>query len=116
MNDVARLTELTRQFVDAFRLGELAMVDEILDHRFVFTDGATGASRDRAGYLGLLTGPTPTLSFDEVAVHVFGDVAAVTGRTTRDGATFRRFVDTWVRTEDGSDWRCLHGCIWPVDP
>jgi hypothetical protein len=114
MDDVERLTKLNRQFIDGFRVGSWPMVDEILAPDFVYTDGATGRTLDRAGYRALLTGPNPTLSFDDVAVHLFGDVAAVTGRTTREGVTPRRYVDTWVRSAGDPGWLCVHGCIWPL--
>jgi hypothetical protein len=61
-----------------------------------------------------MTGPIPTLAFDAVGVHRSGDVAVVTGRTTPDGQTFRRYVDTWVRIEDEPGWACIHGCLWPL--
>lgn len=113
MDDDARtLTELNTRFIDAFRLGSIEMLDSVLDDGFVYLDGATGRIADRAAYRATLTGPTPTLAVDDVRVHVFGDTAVVTGRTTRDGASFKRYVDTWRRT--GDRWTCVHGGLWPV--
>jgi hypothetical protein len=116
MDDVERLTHVTRQFIDGFRIGDWSLVDKVLAPDFVFTNGSTGETLDRAAYRALLTGPTPSLSFDDVAVHVFDDVAVVTARTTREGVSPRRFVDTWVRTSTEPGWLCIHGCIWPIEP
>jgi hypothetical protein len=95
MTDEERLIELNRQFIDGFRLGSMPMVDAVLAPDFVYLDGVTGEIRDRQAYVGTLTGPIQTLAFDEVGVQRWGDVAIVTGRTTRDGT-------------------CIHGCLWPL--
>ena len=114
MTDDDVLIELNRQFLEGSRLGSWPMVDAILAPDFVVFDGVTGEVQDRAAYQAATTGPSPTLTFDQVGVHRSGDVAVVTGRTTRDGQTFRRYVDTWVRIEDEPGWACIHGCIWPL--
>jgi ketosteroid isomerase-like protein len=75
-------------------------------------DGVTGQVTGHDDYRAELTGPSPTLTFDQVHVHVTGDTAVVTGRNTRDGRVFRRYVDTYRRI-DGR-WACVHGCLWPV--
>jgi ketosteroid isomerase-like protein len=114
VDDDARLIELNRQFIEGFRLGSWSMVDAILSPDFVYLDGVTGEAHDRAAYQASMTGPLPTLAVDEVGLHRSGDVAVVTGRTTRDGQVFRRYVDTWVRTDGDPGWTCIHGCLWPL--
>ena len=114
MDDTQRLTELNEQFIGGFRTGSLEQVDAVLAPDFVYLDGVTAETRDRSAYLATMTGPSPTLAVDQVVVHVSGDVAVVAGRITRDGATFRRYVDTWARRPDDRDWTCVHGCLWPL--
>ena len=83
-DDVRTVTELNARFIEAFRVGSLEMLDEVLDDGFIYLDGATG------------------------------DTAVVTGRTTRDGQSFSRYVDTWRRVN--GRWTCVHGGLWPVPP
>lgn len=113
-DDERTLIELNTRFIDAFRVGSIEMLDSVLDDAFIYLDGATGRTADRATYRATLTGPTPTLAVDDVRVHVFGDTAVATGRTTRDGVSYKRYVDTWRRA-DGR-WTCVHGGLWPVPP
>ena len=113
-DDVQALTELNRRFIESWQVGSLDELDAILDPEFVYLDGVTGETKDRDGYRAGLTGPNPTLAFDQVHVHVTGDTAVVAGRTTRDGQTFRRYVDTYRRVDGG--WSCVHGCLWPIQP
>lgn len=113
MTDEERdLRALNDRFIGAFRIGSIEDLDAVLDPSFVVVDGTTGVYADRAAYRARLTGPIPDLRLDDVSVHVTGDTAVVTGRTTRDGARFLRYVDVWRRTADG--WRCVLGCNWPV--
>ncbi len=114
MDDTQRLLELNEQFIGGFRAGLREQVEPLLAPDFVYLDGVTAERRDRAGYLGTMTGPSPTLAVDQVVVHVSGDVAVVAGRITRDGTSFRRYVDTWVRRSDDAGWSCVHGCLWPL--
>ena len=111
-DDDRRLTELNFQFIEAWRVGSVELLDEVLDAEFIYLNGATGETADRAAYVARLTGPNPTIRVDDVRVHVFGDTAVATGRTTRDGTAFMRYVDSW-RRRDGR-WTCVHGCNWPV--
>lgn len=112
VDDELELRARNERFIGAFRIGSLEDLDAVLDPSFVVVDGTTGAYADREAYRARLTGPVPGLALDDVAVHVTGDTAVVTGRTTRDGARFARYVDVWRRTDDG--WRCVLGCNWPV--
>lgn len=112
MDDERTLTDLNWQFIESWRIGDVEMLDGVLDEDFIYLDGVTGRTADRATYRAGLTGPAETLAVDDVRVHLFGDTAVVTGRTTRDGMAFKRYVDTWRRV-DGR-WTCVHGGLWPV--
>ena len=90
------------------------MLDEVLDDDFIYLNGATGETADRAGYRTRLTGPNQTLTLDDARVHVLGETAVATGRTTPDGQAFSRYVDTW-RGVNGR-WTCVRGGLWPVPP
>lgn len=111
-DDVQALTELNARFLGAYVIGSLDALDAVLDPEFIYVDGVTGEVADRASYRAGLTGPSPTLRFDQVHVHVTGDTAVVSGRNTRDGEAFRRYVDTYRRGPAG--WTCVHGCLWPI--
>ena len=41
-DDVRTLTELNARFIEAFGVGSLEMLDEVLDDGFIYLDGATG--------------------------------------------------------------------------
>jgi ketosteroid isomerase-like protein len=55
--------------------------------------------------------PAPALAIDQVVVHVDGNTAIVSARTSRQPGSFSRYVDTYERRGDG--WRCVHACVWP---
>ena len=86
-DDVRALTELNARFLGAYVIGSLDDLDAVLDPEFIYVDGVTGEVADRATYRAGLTGPSPTLTFDQVHVHVTGDTAVVTARCA--GATPR---------------------------
>jgi ketosteroid isomerase-like protein len=111
-DDVRTLTEINTRFLGAWQVGSREQLGLVLDPDFVYFDGVTGETTDRDGYMARLTGPVASLAFDQTLVHVFGDTAVVTARTTRDGTSYNRYVDTYRRAEGG--WRCVHGCLWPV--
>lgn len=111
-DDIATLTALNAKFIGAWQVGSLEDLDAVLDTEFVVLDGITGEVTDRAAYRAGMAGPNPTLAVDQVVVHVTGDTAVVSGRTTRDGASYRRYVDVYRRGPDG--WTCVFGCPWSI--
>ena len=46
-------------------------------------------------------------------VHVDGDTAVVSGRTSRQPGTYKRYLDTYERRPEG--WRCINACVWPLE-
>jgi hypothetical protein len=115
MDDHTMLIDLNSVFIDAFRRGSWALLRPILAPDFSYLDGATGEVWPMDRYIASLDGrPTPTLDIDEVRVHVAGDVALVSARTSAGQGRYSRYVDTYAR-RDGH-WRCVHACVWPLKP
>lgn len=113
MDDTQQLTRLNEQFIDAFRQGSWELLEPILSPSFSYLDGATGEVWAHERYVANLRAhPAAKLSFDQLSVHVDGNVAAVSARTSRRPGEFRRYVDTYER-RDGS-WLCVHACVWPL--
>ena len=113
MDDVVVLTELNDRFIEAFRHGSWTMLEPILAPTFAYLNGRTGAVQQLPDYIDDLEGhPLPTLAIDEVAVHVDGDTAFVSARTTGGNAKYSRYIDTYARTANG--WACVHACVWPL--
>jgi hypothetical protein len=113
MDDTEALTQLNSQFIQAFRLGSWELLEPVLSRSFRYLDGATGELWPHERYVASLrSSPAPKLSFDQVSIHVDGDTAVVSARTTRTPGRFSRYVDTYERRADG--WKCVHACVWPV--
>jgi hypothetical protein len=113
LSDTEVLTQLNERFIDAFRQGSWELLEPILSPAFSYLDGATGEVWAHARYVDNLRGnPSPELSIDQLAIHVDGDTAVVSARTSRRTGTYSRYVDTYER-RDG-DWRCVHACVWPL--
>jgi hypothetical protein len=114
MSDTAELERLNEQFIEAFRQGSWALLEPILSPRFQYLDGASGEVWPMEKYIDNLDGHgSPELSIDEVVIHIGGDIAVVSARTSRQPANrHNRYVDTYER-RDGT-WRCVHACVWPV--
>jgi ketosteroid isomerase-like protein len=55
-------------------------------------------------------GPAPTLTIDQVVVHVCGDTAIVSARSNVQPGRYSRYLDTYER-RDGR-WVCVHACVW----
>jgi hypothetical protein len=114
MDDVSELTELNRRFIDAFRHGSWVELQPILSERFSYLDGATGQPWSRERYVQNLDGhPLPELAIDGLVIHVDGDVAVVSARSSRSPGRYARYLDTYERRAEG--WRCVHACVWPVE-
>ena len=113
MDDRHALLELNDRFIDAFRNGSWEKLRPILSPDFAYLDGATGEVWEHERYVANLDGnASPALSIDQVVVHVDGDTAVVSARTSRQPGRYGRYVDTYARREAG--WYCVHACVWPL--
>ena len=113
MEDATQLERLNEQFIEAFRRGSWELLEPILAPSFSYLDGATGEVWEHARYVdSLRSHPAPALALDQVVIHVDGDTAVVSGRTSRAPGSYKRYLDTYDRGPDG--WRCVHACVWPL--
>ena len=113
MDDTQALTDLNLQFIEAFRQGSWDLLEPILSPSFSYLDGATGEVWTHERYVeNLRSNPSPSLTIDQVAVHVDGNVAVVSARTSRQPGRYSRYVDTYERRDDS--WLCVHACVWPL--
>jgi Domain of unknown function (DUF4440) len=114
VDDADELAQLNERFIDAFRQGSWELLAPVLAPSFAYLDGATGEVWEHTRYVeNLRSHPAPALALDQVVIHVDGDTAVVSGRTSREPGTYRRYLDTYERRPDG--WRCVHACVWPLD-
>jgi Domain of unknown function (DUF4440) len=112
VDDKQALLELNEQFIDAFRNGSWEQLRPVLSPSFSYLDGATGEVWEMERYIeNLRANPSPELAIDQVVVHVDGDTAIVSARTSRPERR-GRYVDTYARREFG--WECVHACVWPL--
>jgi Domain of unknown function (DUF4440) len=112
MDDRQALEQLNLQFIEAFRQGSWELLEPILSDSFSYLDGATGEVWEQDRYReSLRRNPSPSLAIDQVVIHVDGDTAIVSARTSRPERT-GRYVDTYER-RDGA-WVCVHACVWPL--
>lgn len=113
VDDIAVLTQLNEQFIEAFRKGSWEMLRPILSPSFQYLSGATGKVEELPAYVeDLETNPSPTLEIDQVVIHVDGDSAAVSARTSAGAGRYSRYIDSYHRTAAG--WICFHACVWPL--
>lgn len=113
MDDRTQLEELNEQFIEAFRQGAWELLEPILAPSFSYLDGASGEVWEHDRYVdSLRSNPVPGLALDQVVIHIDGDKAVVSGRTSRQPGSYRRYLDTYERGPDG--WRCVHACVWPL--
>lgn len=113
MDDSKALTELNLRFIDACRRGSWELLEPILSPSFSYLDGATGEVWPHERYVNdLRSNPAPSLAIDQVAVHVDGDTAVVSARTSRGTDAHNRYLDTYERRDNG--WVCVHACVWPL--
>jgi Domain of unknown function (DUF4440) len=114
MDDAAELERLNEQFIDAVRQGSWEVLAPVLAPSFAYLDCATGEVWEQKRYVdNLRSHPVPTLVLDQVVIHVDRDLAVVSGRTSRQPGTYRRYLDTYERGPEG--WRCVHACVWPLE-
>ncbi len=118
MDDIAVLSAHNEHFIDACRQGSWEQLRPILGSDFRYLDGRTGECWDQIRYAAdLRHHPAPSLTIDEVVIHVAGNTAVVSARTRSDTRPGRRnrYLDTYER-RDGH-WLCVHACVWPLpDP
>ena len=118
MDDVAVLLARNDQFIEACRRGSWRELRPILGADFRYLDGRTGEVWDETRYVAdLEQHPAPTLAIDDVVVHLAGDTAVVSARTTSPTRPGRanRYLDTYERRQ--GEWLCVHACVWPLpDP
>jgi hypothetical protein len=115
MDDIQELTRLNLRFIQAFREGSWDLLEPILSPAFAYLDGHTGEVWAHERYVENLNGhPAPSLAIDQITVHVDGDTAVVSARTSRQPGKYSRYVDTYERR--GSGWVCIHACVWPLQP
>jgi hypothetical protein len=113
VDDIATLMGLNLRFIEAFRRGSWELLHPILSPSFSYLDGATGEVWTEERYIDdLRNNPLPSLGIDQVVIHVDGDVAVVSARSSTSPERRNRYVDTYMRGEDG--WRCVHACVWPL--
>lgn len=113
MDDTKTLNELNERFIKSFRQGSWDMLAPILSPSFSYLDGATGEVWTNERYVeNLESHPAPALSIDQVAIHIDGDTAVVSARTSRKPGAYDRYVDTYARRNEG--WLCVHACVWPL--
>ncbi|MGH8775766.1 MAG: nuclear transport factor 2 family protein [Jiangellaceae bacterium] len=113
MDDITALTELNLRFIDAFRKGSWDLLMPILAEDFSYLDGAAGDVWPMEQYIANLDGkPLPEIDIDQVSIHIAGDVAVVSARSSRRPGVFSRYVDTYARRDHG--WLCVHACVWPL--
>jgi Domain of unknown function (DUF4440) len=114
-DDARALTELNLQFIEAFRQGSWELLEPILSPTFSYLDGATGEVWAHDRYVAnLRDNPSPSLTIDQVVIHIDSDTAVVSARTSRQPARYGRYVDTYARRDGG--WICVHACVWPLQP
>jgi hypothetical protein len=112
-DDTDTLTELNARFIEAFRQGSWELLQPILSPSFSYLDGVTGEVWSHERYISdLEANPSPSLAIDQLAVHVDGDTAVVSARTSSRSGRHNRYVDTYER-RDGT-WLCVHACVWPL--
>jgi Domain of unknown function (DUF4440) len=113
VDDTQALLELNEQFIDAFRNGSWEQLSPVLSPGFSYLDGTTGEVWEHERYVASLrANPSPALQIDQVVVHVDGDTAIVSARTSRQPGRYGRYVDTYERRDEG--WLCIHACVWPL--
>jgi ketosteroid isomerase-like protein len=115
VDDIAVLTACNEHFIDACRLGSWEKLREILGDDFRYLDGRTGETWDQVRYAAdLRRNGAPSLTIDEVVIHVAGNTATVSARTSSDAVPHRhnRYLDTYERRDKA--WLCVHACVWPL--
>lgn len=119
MDQAAQDAELIRAlneiFIQACREGSWAMLSQVCSPDFRYVDGVTRELWDPEAYIeDLEENPAPSLAIDQVTIHVAGDTAGVSARTSHASGARSRYLDVYSRTDDG--WLCVQATVWPLDP
>jgi hypothetical protein len=113
MDEVLALTRANLRFIEAFRVGSWALLEPILSPSFRYLDGATGETWELARYIeNLRANPLPHITIDQIVIHIDGDVAAVSARSSAHPGRHSRYLDSYHRSSAG--WKCFHACVWPL--
>ena len=108
------IADLERQWAEAQKVGNAAVVDPMLADSFINTD-ADGETYGKAQLLSNLKGGKWDVNgISDVKVKVYGDAAVATGGWRGKGVDgdgthmdrSERWTDTWVKMKDGK-WRCV---------
>jgi hypothetical protein len=113
VDDIETLMGLNLRFIEAFRRGSWELLQPILTPSFSYLDGDTGEVWTEEQYVeDLRNHALPALQIDQVVVHVDGDIAVVSARSSTSPERHHRYIDTYLRGDGG--WRCMHACVWPL--
>jgi hypothetical protein len=113
MDDRDALVRLNDRFIGACRTGSWDELRPVLSADFRYVDGVTGEMWEMARYVeDLVTSPNPSLSIDQVVVHVAGDTAGVSARTSNGRGGHGRYLDVYARGTHG--WACVQAMVWPL--
>jgi hypothetical protein len=94
-------------------VGSWEDLSHVLSDRFAYVDGSTGERWDMSRHIAdLREHPSPGLTVDQVVVHVAGDTAGVSARSTAGTGSFNRYLDVYAR--EGGTWTCVQACVWPL--
>jgi len=102
MTDLAELTQLNLDYVNAVQRNDVARFDQILAPEF-YCSNPDGTLVDRAQFLKQTALPISItgLAPEEVKIRIMGDFAIIHARTryaTKDGETRHgRYTDCWAR-------------------
>ncbi len=104
MDDIATLTELDLWFIEAFRGGSWELLPAEPFAIFLVPGWSHGEVWTEERYIeNLRNNPLPSIEIDQVVIHIDGDVAVVSARSSSSSELHNRYVDTYTRGEDA--WR-----------
>jgi ketosteroid isomerase-like protein len=109
--DQEAISKIEREWADAFKTHDRAVLDKSLAEDFVFTDEDGKFIKGRTAYVdGLMKGPKlADCTMSDVLITVRGSTAVVTGRfDAKDSAgssDSTRFTDTFVKGTAG--WKAV---------
>ncbi len=109
------LRRIEQEMTDALAKGDASAFERYVANTFVYTD-AEGTMMDKAQLVndtrsGALK--APSVKMDDIKVHLYGDTAIVTWRSTEKGTTYKgkdlsgqyRFTDVFVR--QNGNWQMV---------
>jgi hypothetical protein len=118
-NSAAEVASRVRLCDQAWARGDVAALDGLLARRYVHAD-ERGKVRHRADWLADAGKPrNVSVSCDDLAVQVHGDVAVVTGSdliATPERAEVRRFTQVWIKRDAAWLRAAFHAVASPPAP